>query len=109
MTPPQSPVALCAALADETRWGILCRVGEQAQSASELARQLPVSRQAVVHHLELLARAGLVESAREGRHLRYRALGWRLSRLAGDLDAVGRGWDQRLDRLRAVAEGRAEQ
>ncbi|WP_245642941.1 ArsR/SmtB family transcription factor [Piscicoccus intestinalis] len=103
-----SPVAMCAALADDTRWEILCRVGEQALSASELAERVPVTRQAIAHHLAVLAEAGLVESAREGRQLRYRALGWRLTRLAAQLDAVGRGWEHRLDRFRQIAEGRPE-
>lgn len=102
-----SPVAVCAALADDTRWEILCRVGEQALSASELAERVPVTRQAIAHHLAVLAEAGLVESAREGRQLRYRALGWRLTRLAAQLDAVGRGWEHRLDRFREIAEGRS--
>ena len=105
---PPSPVAVCAALADDTRWEILCRVGEQALSASELAERVPVTRQAIAHHLAVLAEAGLVESAREGRQLRYRALGWRLTRLAAQLDAVGRGWEHRLDRFRQIAEGRPE-
>ncbi len=107
MTSVDSPVALCAALSDETRWAILCHLGEQALSASELAAYVPVSRQAVAHHLALLAGVGLVESAREGRQLRYRALGLPLTRLARDLDAIGRGWEERLDRLRTVAEARS--
>lgn len=109
MTPIDSPVALCAALSDETRWAILRRLGERAMSASELADQLPVSRQAIAHHVALLAAVGLVESAREGRQLRYRALGWRMSQLARELDAIGRGWEQRLDRLAAVAQERDRQ
>ncbi|QIK73158.1 winged helix-turn-helix transcriptional regulator [Propioniciclava coleopterorum] len=99
-----SPVVLCGALADETRWRILCLVGQRAASASELAEDLPVSRQAIAHHLDILARAGLVQAHRQGRQLRYQALGAPLSRLARDLDAIGRGWERRLDRLRIVVE-----
>lgn len=109
MTAVASPVAVCAALSDETRWAILCHVGERAMSASELAQHIPVSRQAIAHHLELLARVGLVESAREGRQLRFRALGGQLTRLARDLDAIGQGWDRRLERLRTVAESGNDQ
>src|SRR5436305_8036984 len=36
-------------------------------SASALARELPVSRQAIVEHLAVLRAAGLVESERRGR------------------------------------------
>lgn len=99
-------MALCAALADETRWQILCLVGEQSLSASELAARLPVTRQAIAHHLAILDEAGLVEALQEGRRRRYRALGARLSRLARDLDTMGRGWDTRLGRLREIAEDR---
>ncbi|MGO1973284.1 MAG: ArsR/SmtB family transcription factor [Propionibacteriaceae bacterium] len=101
------PVAICAALADESRWEILRLVGRQPLSASELADRLPISRQAIARHLGVLTDAGLVESEPAGRQLRYRALGGRLSELAGHLDAVGRAWDRRLDRLRDLAERQA--
>lgn len=111
MTPPaattESPVARCAALADETRWEILRSLGQEPLSATELATMLPVSRQAIARHLGVLLEVGLVEQAREGRQLRYRALGQQLTRLARDLETVGRAWDQRLDRLRRIAEERA--
>lgn len=102
-----SPVPLCAALADESRWQILQRLGSRAMSASELATELPISRQAIARHLQVLAEAGLVEAHREGRQLRYVALGARLSELAGHLEAIGRTWDARLTRLAALAEDRA--
>lgn len=102
-----SPVALCAALADDTRWEILRRVGEQPLSASELAGLLPVSRQAIARHLGVLHEVGLVEQTREGRQVRYRALGQQLTRLARDLDTVARAWEQRLDRIKTLAEERA--
>lgn len=108
MTTAASPVAVCAALGDETRWQILCLVGDEALSASELAERLPVSRQAIAHHLQLLAEVGLVDQARHGRQLRFRALGAPLADLAGRLETIGRGWDRRLDRLRLVAEDSLE-
>ena len=103
------PVVVCAALADQTRWQVLHLVGAESLSASELAGRLPVSRQAIARHLAVLAEAGLVEAEHSGRQLRYRALGGRLSQLARHLDAVGRGWDRRLDRLRTAAERRARE
>ena len=102
-----TPVARCAALADETRWEILRRLGQEPLSASELAEQLPVSRQAIARHLGVLLEVGLVEQAREGRQVRYRALGQQLTRLARDLETIGQAWEQRLDRLRRIAEERA--
>lgn len=106
-TPTLDPVRLCAAMADDSRWQILQRLGTRARSASELATELPISRQAIVRHLRVLAEAGLAEAHRDGRQLRYVALGARLSELAGHLDAIGRTWDARLARLAAQAEARA--
>jgi DNA-binding transcriptional ArsR family regulator len=91
-------------LADETRWRILSEIGAADLSASALAGRLPVSRQAIAKHLAVLAEAGLVESVRAGREVRYRALGARLSALANDLEAIGRRWDRRLEAIKTIAE-----
>jgi DNA-binding transcriptional ArsR family regulator len=91
-------------LADETRWRILSEIGAADLSASALACRLPVSRQAIAKHLAVLADAGLVESVRAGREIRYRALGARLSALANDLEAIGRRWDRRLEVIKRIAE-----
>ncbi|WP_306231399.1 ArsR/SmtB family transcription factor [Agrococcus beijingensis] len=96
-----------AALADDTRWAILELLGSRARSASELALELPVSRQAIAKHLAVLEAAGLVDSVREGRSVRHRAIGASLSALAERLDAIGRQWDARLDRLTERAEAAA--
>jgi DNA-binding transcriptional ArsR family regulator len=94
-----------AALADDTRWEILTRLGEAPASASALARELPVSRQAIVKHLEVLRGAGLVEAEQQGRELVHRALGGALSDVARDLDRIGQAWDRRLTRIKDLAEG----
>lgn len=93
-----------AALADGTRWSILTRLGAAELSASALAAELPVSRQAIAKHLVALGEAGLVEPVRAGREIRYRALGSRLSEIGDELVAVGKQWDARLDRIRTIAE-----
>ena len=94
-----------AALGDDTRWAILARLGEAPASASALARELPISRQAIVKHLEVLDGAGLVESERRGRELVYRALGGRLSDVARELERIGQSWENRLARIKRLAEG----
>lgn len=96
--------AVFGILADETRWQILTELGAQDLSASALAGRLPVSRQAIAKHLTALADAGLVESLRVGREIRYRALGGRLSALADELEAIGRRWDRRLAAIKRIAE-----
>ena len=99
-----APTTMFAALADDTRWGILTRLGEAPASASALARELPVSRQAIVKHLEVLRAAGLVEAEQQGRELVHRAIGGRLSDLARDLDRIARAWDRRLASIKRLAE-----
>lgn len=105
MTDPTGTMpAVLSVLADETRWRILSEIGSEDLSASALAGRLPVSRQAIAKHLAVLAEAGLVESVRAGREVRYRALGARLSALARDLETIGRRWDRRLELIKRIAE-----
>lgn len=93
-----------AALGDDTRWSILVRLGSAPASASALTRELPISRQAVARHIEVLRAAGLVEAERHGRELRYRALGARVSDAARSLEQLAGGWDARLAGIKAAAE-----
>jgi DNA-binding transcriptional ArsR family regulator len=97
-------VPVFAALADDTRWEILSRLGSRELSASALAAELPVSRQAIAKHLVSLADAGLVSSTTAGREVRYRAIGARLSAVATELDRIGAEWDSRLTRIKTIAE-----
>ena len=104
MTQALTPVF--AALGDDTRWAILARLGEGPASASALAREFPISRQAIVKHLEVLRAAGLVESEQRGRELVHRALGGRLSDVARQLDRIGSAWESRLAAIKRLAEKR---
>ena len=97
-------VPVFAALGDETRWNILAALGEGDASASTLAGRLPVTRQAIAKHLAVLQEAGLVESVRVGRELRYRVLGAQLSETARRLDRIGAEWDRRLATIKRIAE-----
>jgi DNA-binding transcriptional ArsR family regulator len=94
-----------AALGDDTRWAILARLGESPASASALARELPVSRQAIVKHLHVLEAVGLVESEQRGREIVHRAIGGRLSDVARQLERIGQRWDTRLAGIKRLAEG----
>jgi DNA-binding transcriptional ArsR family regulator len=49
------------------------RVARRPSTAGELAKELPITRPAVVQHLSLLKRHGLVEAVTEGRRRVYRA------------------------------------
>ena len=92
--------AVFAALSDPTRREVIRSLAERpGLTASLLAGELPVTRQAVAKHLAALSDAGLVEARREGRETRYTltpapladAMEWMLS--------VGAEWDARLARL----------
>ncbi|TPG34560.1 ArsR/SmtB family transcription factor [Mycolicibacterium hodleri] len=104
MTDAAKVPAVLSVLADETRWRILSEIGSADLSASALAAMLPVSRQAIARHLVVLNDAGLAESVRAGREIRYRAVGGRLSSLAVELDAIGRSWERRLAAIKRIAE-----
>jgi DNA-binding transcriptional ArsR family regulator len=98
--------AVFAALADPTRRRLLGRLAEQdAATATELAESEPVTRQAVVKHLQSLGEAGLVTPSREGREVRYAITAAPLEDAVGWMVTVGAEWDRRLARLRRRLDG----
>jgi DNA-binding transcriptional ArsR family regulator len=89
--------AVFAALADRTRRGLLATIAEAGPvTATQLASELPISRQAVAKHLTVLDRAGLVRGVREGRETRWTATPQPLGEARQWMDRVGAQWDQRL-------------
>lgn len=97
--------AVFVALADASRREVLERLARHGEaSATTLAAELPISRQAVVKHLAQLDRARLVEAHREGREVRYRARPDQLSAAAARIDAIAAGWDRTLAALKRIAE-----
>jgi DNA-binding transcriptional ArsR family regulator len=100
------PQPVLAALADPTRRTVLDRVATgSGVTATAIAADLPVSRQAVARHLGILVDAGLVRATRTGREVRFRARAERVRRTARWLDQVAAGWDARLRSIREIAEG----
>lgn len=98
MTDPQP---LFSALADPTRRAVFERLSaEGPASASRLAADMPVSRQAIAKHLALLDEAGLVERRTSGREVQYRARPEALSEVTTWVERVGARWDERLDALK---------
>ncbi len=96
-----APDAVFAALADPTRRAVLQAVARaDSRTATELAAAMPVSRQALVKHLQQLADAGLVTAERRGRERRYRITPAPLTDAMAWMADVGSAWDARLDRLR---------
>ncbi|HST40396.1 MAG TPA: metalloregulator ArsR/SmtB family transcription factor [Conexibacter sp.] len=94
-----------AALADPTRWRLLGTLAEQGEgTATTLAAQLPVSRPAVIKHLVVLDRAGLVRRRRAGREVRYRVEPQQLDATARRMADLAAAWDRRLDAIKRLAE-----
>ena len=97
--------AVFAAIADPTRWQLLGTLARQGEgTATTLAAELPVSRPAVIKHLGVLDRTGLVTRRRAGREVRYRVEPARLESTARQIAAVAAAWDRRLAALKALAE-----
>jgi DNA-binding transcriptional ArsR family regulator len=96
---------LWAAVADPTRrrlLDVLLAHGEA--TATTLAAELPVTRQAVAKHLAVLDRAGLVEGRRRGREVRYAVRPERLDDATRSMARVAAQWDERLGAIKRLAE-----
>ena len=92
--------AVFAALADPTRRRVLQALAERpGVTASTLAGELPVSRQAIVKHLTALREAGLAERERAGREAHYRLRPAALTDAVAWMATTGAQWDDRLARL----------
>ncbi len=98
-----------AALADPTRRRILDDLAARPDgaTATELARDLPVTRQAVVKHLQILLRSGLAEARRHGREVRYLVRPSSARPAATWIDERTTSWEKRLERLTALLDPRA--
>lgn len=94
-----------SALADSTRWQLLNEIAERGgTTATSLAMGLPVSRQAVVKHLGVLERAGLVTGRRAGREMRYSVRAEQLDATARWMAEAANRWDVRLAAINALAD-----
>jgi DNA-binding transcriptional ArsR family regulator len=94
-----------AALADPTRRAVLDLLATRGEgTATSLATELPVSRIAVIKHLAVLDRAGLVQSRRAGREVRFAVRPQQLQATASWLNRLAADWDSRLVTIKALAE-----
>ena len=110
-----SPVAaeldeLWSAVADPTRRRVLDLLLDRGEAtATTLAGELPVTRQAVVKQLAVLDRAGLVEDRRQGRERRYAIRPQRLDAATRSMAQVAAEWDARLSAIKRIAESAARE
>ncbi|MGH3093050.1 MAG: ArsR/SmtB family transcription factor [Gaiellaceae bacterium] len=97
---PEGPVF--SALADQNRRYLLEALADrETATATELAADLPVTRQAVAKHLSALSAAGLVTASRQGRETLYRLTPGPLADAMSWMERVGAQWDERLSALRS--------
>ena len=89
-----------AALGDPGRRALVQAVAERGDAtATELASELPITRQAVSKQLATLADAGLLRPTRTGRETRYEVTPEPLEAAVAWMVEVGARWDERLARL----------
>lgn len=101
-TPDRQPAvgAVFTALSDPTRRRVIELLSQRPSvTASGLAHELPMTRQAIAKHLTTLVDAGLVSAAHEGRETRYRLTPEPLSGAMRWMASAGARWDERLARL----------
>ena len=92
-------------LGDGTRLAVVKRLlAAGALSATALAQDAEISRQAIVKHLQVLEDAGLVEHERSGREVLYALDRRRIAEARAFLDAISAGWDRTLDKLKDLVE-----
>lgn len=70
-----NPVTFCRALSDETRWRIVRLVMEHALCVCELADILGMPQSSVSSHVQIIRKAGLLESEICGKWTYFRIMG----------------------------------
>ncbi|HEY2054244.1 MAG TPA: metalloregulator ArsR/SmtB family transcription factor [Solirubrobacterales bacterium] len=100
--------ALWAAVGDPTRRQLLDALLARGEAtATALADELPVTRQAIAKHLAVLDRAGLVDVRKAGREVIYAVRPERLDEVSRDMAQVASTWDRRLATIKRLAEAAA--
>jgi DNA-binding transcriptional ArsR family regulator len=103
----ESDEQLLAAVAEPSRRQLLDALLARGEAtATTLAGDSPLTRQAVSKHLGVLDRAGLVESRREGREVRYAVRAERLNAATRSMAELAADWDERLQAIKRLAEAR---
>ena len=103
----RDPGRIFDALGDPTRRRVISELSTLGfASSTDLARCLPITRQAVSKHLDALADAGLVSSRRDGRAVLYRLTPEAFTDAMSWMTDVGAVWDARLSRLRSRVKRR---
>ena len=97
--------ALWSAIGDPTRRQLvdLLLTGGP-HTATTLSEHLPVTRQAVTKHLHVLDEVDLIRARSVGRERHVSINSQQLERAVSQLASVGSTWDDRLRRIKRIAE-----
>lgn len=94
-----------AALADPVRRSLLENLARHSpRTATQLAREYPITRQGLLKHLRVLEKARLVAVHQHGREKRFTLRPEPLSEMEHWLKDIGDVWDARLLRLKQLVE-----
>ncbi|MFL5735308.1 MAG: ArsR/SmtB family transcription factor [Chloroflexia bacterium] len=93
------------ALADPTRRSLLANLAEHSpRTATQLARDYPITRQGILKHLGILEDVGLVAVQKRGREKLYTFTHEPLTEVEQWIQEVSSKWDERLLRLKSFLE-----
>ena len=98
-----APVSFFRALADETRWRIVRLVADRALCVCELADILGMPQSSVSSHVQIIRKAGLLESERVGKWTYFRIHAKHLHLLAEITRNFPDGREHKADLKRAKA------
>ncbi len=94
-----------AALADPTRRELLINLARgKPKTATELAKEYPISRPGIIKHLNILEEAGLVKIHQQGRDKRYVLTPEPLTKLEQWIQEVTDTWESNLLRIKSIIE-----
>lgn len=94
-----------AALADPMRRKLLANLAENSpKTATQLAKEYPITRQGILKHLDILEEAGLVGVTQHGREKRYHLTPEPLGEIEQWIETISAKWDERLLRLKHFIE-----
>ena len=93
-----------AALADSTRRGVLEQLGRSEASITDLAAKFDLTLTGMKKHVDVLERAGLVNTEKIGRTRTCRIGARRLEEVAAWIERYHQLWDARFSELDKIVE-----
>ena len=102
---PDPAGAVFEALADPTRRRVVYELSKDGPlTATQLAKRIPVTRQAIAKHFDSLEEAGLAAATRVGRESRYELRTQAFAEAEAWMRAIGAMWDRRLAAFKEYME-----